>query len=132
MARTGRPLLFKSAEELQERIDAFYEYCEERGEVLTFERLAVFLGCDRKTIYNYETKDEFFLTMKAVRERIIADLMTKGLCGDINTTFGIFCLKNYGYSDKQEVTSTNVNVNKDVNLSGISTEELKKLLKDEN
>ena len=59
--------------------------------------------------------------------------MEKGLSGSINPTFGIFCLKNYGYTDKQEIesTNTNVNTNKNIDLSAISTEELKKLIDDE-
>ena len=106
----GRPLLFKTVEELEEKIESFYDYCEERELPLTFERLAVFLGVDRKTVYNYSEKDEFFPTFKRVRERIQADIMEKGLSGSINPTFGIFCLKNYGYTDKQEIESTVRNI----------------------
>lgn len=125
----GRPKLFKSLEELEERIEEFYAYCEMNKKPLTFERLSTFLKVDRKTIYNYEQRDEFFPCIKAVRDRILADLMEKGMEGQINATFGIFCLKNYGYADKQEVTSTNVN--KNVSLEHLSKDELKELLKNE-
>lgn len=129
----GRPLIFKSAEELDAKIEEFYEYCEERELPLTFERLSVFLNVDRKTIWNYEQKDEFFPCIKRVRERILADLMEKGLTGGINNTFGIFCLKNYGYTDKQEIESKNenINTNKNIDMNNISTEDLKKLIEEE-
>ena len=108
--KVGRPLLFKTVEELEEKIEAFYDYCEEKEVPLTFERIAVFLGVDRKTIFNYSEKDEFFPTFKRVRDRIQADIMEKGMSGAINPTFGIFCLKNYGYTDKQEIESTVRNI----------------------
>lgn len=127
----GRPRLFNTVEELEQKIQEFYDYCELKEVPLTFERLAVFIGIDRKTIYNYEQRDEFFPALKKVRERIHADIMEKGMSGAINPTFGIFCLKNYGYTDKQEITSTNTNVNKNIDMSQVSTEDLKKLIADE-
>ena len=128
----GRPRLFNTVEELEVKIQEFYDYCELKEVPLTFERLATFIGIDRKTIYNYEQKDEFFPTIKRVRDKIQADIMERGMSGAINPTFGIFCLKNYGYTDKQEISSTNVNVNNNVDMSHISTDELKKLIDNEN
>lgn len=130
----GRPRLFNTVEELEKKIEQFYDYCEEKEVPLTFERLATFIGIDRKTIYNYEQRDEFFPALKKVRDRIQADIMEKGMSGEINATFGIFCLKNYGYTDKQEVESVNhnVNINKNLlDLSNISTEDLKKIIDEE-
>lgn len=127
----GRPLKFKNAEELESKINEFYDYCELNELPLTFERLAVFLEVDRKTIYNYEHHDMFFQAIKKVRDKILADIMDKGMTGKINPTFGIFCLKNYGYADKQEIESTNINLNNNIELSNLSTDELKKLIEDE-
>ena len=127
----GRPKIFNSVEELEKKIEEFYDYCELKEETLTFERLATFLNIDRKTLYNYKQKDEFFPSFKKVRERILADIMSKGLSNKINPTFGIFCLKNYGYTDKQEIESTNTNTNKNIDMSKLSTEEIRELLKDE-
>ena len=87
MAKMGRPLKFKNAEELDKRIDEFYEYCEAKGEPLTFERLAVFLNCERTTIYKYEQRDEFSDSIKRARDMILADLMARGLTNEINSTF---------------------------------------------
>ena len=67
MARkNGRPLLFETPEDLQVRIDEYYEDCKQRGAALTFAGLAAFLEVDRKTIYNYKQKDEFFPTIKKI------------------------------------------------------------------
>ena len=127
----GRPRLFNTVEELEQKIEEFYDYCELKEVPLTFERLATFIGVDRKTIYNYSQKDEFFPSIKRVRDKIQADIMERGMSGAINPTFGIFCLKNYGYTDKQEIESTNTNVNKNIDMSQVSTEDLKKLIADE-
>ena len=127
----GRPRLFNTVEELEQKIQEFYDYCELKEVPLTFERLATFIGVDRKTIYNYSQKDEFFPSIKRVRDKIQADIMERGMSGAINPTFGIFCLKNYGYTDKQEIESTNTNVNKNIDMSQVSTEDLKKLIADE-
>lgn len=127
----GRPKAFNSVQELEQKIEEFYDYCEQKEETLTFERLATFVGVDRRTLYNYDKKDEYFLAFKKVRERILADIMSKGLSNKINTTFGIFCLKNYGYTDRQEIESNNINTNKNINLENLSTEEIKELLKNE-
>lgn len=128
----GRPPKYNNVEELEALIEEYYEWCEIHDKPLTFERLATFLDVDRRTIYSYSQKDEFLPTFKRVKERILSDIMEKGMANEINPTFGIFCLKNYGYSDKQEVVSTNTNVNKNVDMNNISTEDLKKLIADEN
>ena len=56
---------------------------------------------DRQTIYNYSEKDEFFDTLKEFRQFIMMNYeelaIEKGNGGIV------FLLKNYGYTDKQEV-----------------------------
>lgn len=103
----GRPLKFKTAEDLQQKIDEFMDWCEHNERPPTIARLATFLDVDRHTIYNYEQKDDFFHTIKRAREKILAhleeELMIKGNSGQI------FLAKNYGYTDKQEVENTNYN-----------------------
>lgn len=50
-----------------------------------------------------------------------------------NPTMAIWLGKQYlGQKDKQEIESTNVNVNNNLDLSNISTEDLKKLIDNEN
>lgn len=95
----GRPLKFGSAEELQEKIDEYFESCYEEiwqevfddegkskgwvpiygrdGSIrkrlvrpFTISGLAVHLEVDRKTLLNYEDKSEFFRTIKRAKARI--------------------------------------------------------------
>jgi len=81
----GRPLLFKSPEELQKKIDAYFHECEIRtrkivtksGDVvdvsdprpLTLSGLAVALDCDRLTLLRYSARDKFCSTISRARER---------------------------------------------------------------
>lgn len=100
----GRPPIFKSVEELQEKIDAYKEYLETSGKPPTIAGLAYYTGIDRQTLYNYKEKDEFFGTIKRFVNWILAtyeeQAVEKGNAGII------FLMKNYGYTDKQQVETT--------------------------
>ena len=96
----GRPLIFKTNEELKEAVNKYFDYCSENKRPETIAGLAYHLGIERQSIYNYEKRDAFFDTIKGARDRILAGLeealFTEGKSGQI------FLAKNYGYSDKQE------------------------------
>jgi len=67
--------------------------------------LAYALGIDRKTLLNYENKDEFFPTVDRAK-RFIESLVEEGfLNGKINPTAGQFTLKN-NWNWKDEIFST--------------------------
>lgn len=89
----GRPLKFKSRQELEEKIDEYFEGCFEpaldkygevirhpkTGEVMmrqvkpfTMAGLASFLGIDRKTLLNYSKDDRFFPAVKKARDKVEA------------------------------------------------------------
>jgi len=94
---------FSSPKELEKKIKEYYEYCDKFKKPLTIAGLAVFLGVDRNTVYNYQKKgDEYFRIIKKARDKVLASLeeraVTKGNAGVI------FILKNYGYTDKQEIS----------------------------
>lgn len=101
MGMTGRPLKFKTPEELQQKVDEYFAWCETNKKPETIARLAYWLGVDRQTIYNYEKRDGFFDIIKRARERILAGLeealYTEGKTGQI------FLAKNYGYTDRHEI-----------------------------
>ena len=101
-AGRGRPLKFKTAEDLQKRIDEYFAWAEDKGLPLSIERLAVFLDVDRKTVYNYSDKEDFFPTIKKAREYIYAFQVEQGMLGKLHPAFTIFLMKNQGYSDRQE------------------------------
>ena len=126
----GRPLKFKTDEELQEAINNYFEYCKQYKKPETIAGLAYHLGVDRTTIYCYEKREPFFDTIKGARERILAGLeealFTEGKSGQI------FLAKNYGYSDKQEHEHTGkdggpIKTEHKPDLSKLSVEELKNL-----
>ena len=51
MAKMGRPLKYKSAKLLQEKIDEQFKYCDENNKPYTITGLAVFLDVDREVIF---------------------------------------------------------------------------------
>lgn len=97
----GAPPKFKNKEELQEALDNYRAYLEKSERPPTIAGLAYYTGIDRQTIYNYAKKDEFFGTIKSFRDWVLMtyeeEAITKGNGGIV------FLLKNYGYTDKQEV-----------------------------
>lgn len=121
----GQPLKWKTPEILKNKIDAYFQWCEDKKKYPTVSGLAWWLGTDRKTLINYEnsdendwlkrlddnTKQQYINAIKIAKRRIEAEyedsLFYKG-----SVTGAIFTLKNnYGWVDKQEVVNTNNNIN---------------------
>ena len=107
MADTGRPLKYETEEKLSQAIEKYFKETPEREWTIT--GLAMTIGLDRKALIEYGNKEEFSNTIKNAKDRVqIAyekDLRRYGRSGDI------FALKNFGWRDKQEVESTNENIN---------------------
>ena len=119
----GRPLKFQSVEELQKKIDKYFEttgyttitIIKDGKEVKkskyipsTVTGLAVALDVDRDTLIRYGKKEEFYGTIKTAKIKCENALYQGGLTGDLNTAVVIFGLKNnYGWEDKVE---QNINV----------------------
>lgn len=100
----GRPLKYTSVEDMQRDIDKYFVECDEKGKPYTVSGLAYALGTNRQTIINYESKEEFFDTVKRAKEKI--ELFNEEMLysKDVSTTGVIFNLKNnYGWKDKQEI-----------------------------
>lgn len=107
----GRPTAFKSVEELEAKIEEYFKTdafmdigFDDNGNPIkqfapTLTGLALALGVDRKTIYNYSQKDDYFPAIKKARSRVEnaleRHLYTK------NVTGAIFNLKNnFGWNDR--------------------------------
>lgn len=138
----GRPLKYKTVEELEKAIHAYFKKCDSRTKPTlikdksgayfmdvpapipyTVEGLAVALGVDRTTINNYQSRDEFFITIKEAKEKILANLVERGLDGDNVPAVTIFNLKNnYGYEDKSSHELTG-DKNKPISIEIIGTDE---------
>jgi len=97
----GRPLSYKTVEELETAVNKYFADCEIKTEHPTVSGLAVALNVDRKTITNYQDKPEYFPTIKAAKARIEAHL-EQCLFGS-SVTGVIFNLKNnFEWRDKTE------------------------------
>jgi hypothetical protein len=118
----GRPLKFKSAEELQKLIDEYFDNeCktvvikDEEGKAVVDKRgrpifeinpptvsgLARYLGFEsRQSMYDYKERDKFSYTIKETTLRIEEFAEKQLFVG--NPTGAIFWLKNKGWKDKTE------------------------------
>ncbi len=109
MGEVGRPKAFKSVEEVEEKIKAYFNYCEEKEKPYTMSGLAYYLEVSRQTLVNYSYKDEYFDTIKKARDRVQMQLEENALSNKANPTFTIFNLKNnFDWKDKMEVEKTDM------------------------
>ena len=128
----GRPLKFKTVEELQTKIDEYFKSCwrqkldmfgnpifiknakGKKTDQAVFEQfrpytitgLAVALDTTRETLLDYEDKKRFSYTIKKAKE-ICQQYAEDYLFVGKNPTGAIFNLKNnYGWADKTETDHT--------------------------
>ena len=120
MSKVGRPKIFNNVKEVEEKINAYFNYCEEKEKPYTMSGLAYYLGISRQTLVNYSNQDQFFDTIKKARDRVQMQLEENALSNKANPTFTIFNLKNnFDWKDKIEHSSSEVeNINK--NISNIA------------
>lgn len=124
----GRPPVFKTDNDLKEKIQGYYEEIKEKKENPTITGLALFLGFEsRQSIYDYEKKGKFSYTIKRARLKI-ENAYEQGLHGTASTGC-IFALKNFGWTDRQDINTTNTTYN--VELSKDEVSDLNKELEDE-
>lgn len=115
--RVGRPPKFQDVEELQRKIDAYFESChDEKGNIIrpyTITGLALALDTSRKVLLDYENKDdEISNAIKKAKARCEA-FAEEQLFTNKNTAGVIFnMVNNYGWVNRQEQT-----VNAKVNMT---------------
>lgn len=112
----GRPPVFKTPEEMQERIDAYFNGGANKRQVvtlsgilevpaLTMSGLAYFLGfSSRNSLYDYDENEEFSGILKKARLKI--EMNYEERLAEGKPTGAIFALKNMGWEDrtKSELT----------------------------
>lgn len=109
----GRPLKFKTVEELQQKIDDYFKKMDEEKKPYTITGLALALDTTRRTLLDYEEKDAFSHTIKRAK-LICENFAEESLFTSKNVTGPIFNLKNnYGWVDKQEI----INGNRDIDIT---------------
>ena len=126
----GRPPKYKTAAELQKKIDEFFKETKDEKPTITITGLCYHLGfSSRQSFYDMEDKEEFAYTIKKARLRI--EMFYEGMLLSRVTAGAIFALKNLGWSDRQELDHTSkgerlspINVTVD---SSETAETLKKL-----
>ena len=124
----GRPLKFKSVEELQDKIDEYFRWCDARkkkfvtkdGQVIdvpdprpyTITGLALWLKTTRDLLLDYEERDEFSDTIRMAKLRC-QNFAEESLWTPKIASGVIFNLtNNYGWKNQ-----SNVNVEADVKIS---------------
>lgn len=68
----GRPPKFKSVEELQTKIDNYFDHCDKKNKPYTITGMAVFLDTSRETLLAYRGKPKFSDTIKSAKRRVEA------------------------------------------------------------
>jgi len=99
MAKVGRPPLWRSAKELRKAIEDYFN----TSSLKSMSGLTLALGFqDRDALLSYEKKGEFSGTVKWARLKV-AQYYEEQAQQVKNPSFQIFALKNFGWSDKQEI-----------------------------
>ena len=100
----GRPPKYKTAEELQKKIDEYFDELYE-GRPVTITGLILHCGfCSRQSFYRLEENEAFSYTIKRARLRITNHY--ESLLQGNSVAGPIFALKNLGWSDRQEIDHT--------------------------
>lgn len=117
--KVGKPLRFKTPEELQDAIDEYFAFCDNRistfysakadgvVEVLdpapyTMAGLARVLGISRQCLSEYSHREHYGDAIKAAREKVHEDVERRLM--EKNATGAIFNLKNnFGWRDSSQI-----------------------------
>lgn len=121
----GRPLKYKTVEELESAIEEYFDWCDNRTTSVyikeagdnvpisnpapyTMSGLAYALDMSRQALLDYSKKDEFLDAIKRARARVEQDVETRLMDGKAPAG-AIFNLKNnFGWKDKNESEVTHV------------------------
>lgn len=102
----GRPLKFKSVEELDSKIQAYFDSCDKDGTPYTFTGLSLALDTTRETLLDYEEKDQYSDSIKKAKLRC-ENYAETSLFNGKNVAGVIFNLKN-NYKRWKDKTETDI------------------------
>ncbi len=103
----GRPPIFESPEEMQDKIDQYFTECDDKDKPYTIMGLALSIGMCRETLCEYAKNGTFSDIVKKAKLTVEKSVEERLFSG--NSTGSIFWLKNHaGYKDKQEMEHSGV------------------------
>jgi hypothetical protein len=109
ITKNGRPPHFDTPEDLENKCFEYFQQCILEGEKASITGMTLFVGFSSRASWDdYAKKEEFRYIVKRAKLTVEHSYEMSG------TSFDIFLLKNMGWSDKTEVESTNINVNREV------------------
>lgn len=107
LGKLGKP---KTVDELQTRIDDYFEKCFDYGLPPTVEGMALSIDYDRRTVFdieNQKAKVQFSDSIKRAKDFIASYDATLGMSNKLNAAIYCFRAKNmYGMKDVQEIKAT--------------------------
>lgn len=99
----ARPLKFQSVEELELKIQGFFDLIKKGEEEPSVIGLACHLDVHKQTLLNYQDKPEFEPTIDRAKSLIEKMFTARALKGEIPPAIFIFVSKNhYEYKDTQD------------------------------
>ena len=128
-----------TADDIEEKIENYFSYCNENSKPFTMSGLALFLDCSRTTLYQYEnelikfhnmSENDKQRIMNAVKraKRMVEAYQEEQLFIGKSPVGTIFSLKNnFNWKDTQEINN-NTNISAINPIQQLSTDEIKQLL----
>ena len=111
----GRPRAFETAEDFENKFNAYIDYCIESKRFANIAGFCRFAHITRETLYKQQEyySDSYNIVMDILEDEVLQD----------NTYRAQLYLKaKFGYTETQKVEATNLNINDDV--SGMTKEEI--------
>lgn len=99
LRKVGRPLKIETPEQMEKILNEYFETTEENKITLTGICLA--LNIDKKNFYEYEKREGYEDIVK--RARMIVENSYEISLRENGRTGDIFALKNFGWTDRQEI-----------------------------
>ena len=128
-----------TADDIENKVNDYFNYCNENSKPFTMSGLALFLDCSRMTLYQYENelikfnniseedKKRIIDTVKRAK-RMVEAYQEEQLFIGKSPVGTIFSLKNnFNWKDAQEINN-NTTVSTSNPIQQLSTEEIKQLL----
>lgn len=99
LRKVGRPLKIETPEQMEKILNEYFETTEENK--ITITGICLALDLDKSNFYEYEKREGYRDIVK--RARMIVENSYEISLRENGRTGDIFALKNFGWTDKQEI-----------------------------